>query len=343
MASGFAILNAGGTIAMRPGPRGLEIDPDFLPRLHGELEQLGINPAYLDCFNLEPPIASTSATPAHWLRLAEWIRARADLYRSFIILHGTDTLAYSAAALTLLLRGLGSKNILLTGAQHPLPDHEARANLLGALYFARRHDPRPRPLVFFGGQLLDGLRVRKMDSHGPLAFQTPTGDCCGRLEFSRRANGAPQVGGFGGLYTRACYPNDEKSPFVWGESLHFQPGAVALLYLTPDLAPSAYEPLLADESVRAVIVLSYGRGNLPADERLRAALKTAAARGVLLYNLSQCWRGGTDAATYALGGDHLGLRSSPLTPEALYVALHCQLAGNGDVASAEAILSSPNP
>lgn len=196
MANGLVVLNAGGTIAMRPGPRGLEIDPDFLPRLQTELEQLGINPAYLDCFNLEPPIASTSATPAHWLRLAEWIRARADLYRSFIILHGTDTLAYSAAALTLLLRGLGGKNILLTGAQHPLPDHEARANLLGALYFARRHYPRPRPLVFFGGQLLDGLRVRKMDSHGPLAFQTPTGDRCGRLEFSRRANGAPQVGAF---------------------------------------------------------------------------------------------------------------------------------------------------
>ena len=185
--------------------------------------------------------------------------------------------------------------------------------------------------------------MRKIHSLGPLAFQTPTGDCCGRLEFSRRANGAPQVGGFGGLHTRACYPDDEKSPFVWGESLHFQPGAVALLYLTPDLAPSAYEPLLADESVRAVIVLSYGRGNLPADERLRAALRAAAARGVLLYNLSQCWRGGTDASTYALGGDHLGLRSSPLTPEALYVALHCQLAGNGDVASAEALLSSPNP
>ena len=62
MANGLVVLNAGGTIAMRPGPRGLEIDPDFLPRLQTELEQLGINPTYLDCFNLEPPIASTSAT-----------------------------------------------------------------------------------------------------------------------------------------------------------------------------------------------------------------------------------------------------------------------------------------
>ena len=130
--SGILVIYAGGTIGMKPGPAGLVSDPQFVARLQAALPDVAFA-----VFTCEPAIDSSSATPAAWQRLADAVATRRKDYRGFVILHGTDTLAYSAAALSEMLRGLG-RAVVLTGSQIPLgqPESDALRNVRGALAFA---------------------------------------------------------------------------------------------------------------------------------------------------------------------------------------------------------------
>ena len=337
----IAVLCGGGTIAMKSSPDGLVPDPEFPARLEeylaGEQQQHFLNRYFTvkcEIIPLNPAIDSTSARPDTWLRLAEEVRRRREDYDGFVILHGTDTLAYSASALTWLLSGL-KKSVILTGAQSPFPSKGARNNILGALNYASADYLNIRA-VFFDRLLLNGATVQKVDANGDQAFDTINYDHWAKLALQFHRNGD--------IYVRINSANAaviddavrsrrllRESDFLRHKTINFQEGAVGLLHLTPALPESAYMPMLYDSQVQMLILLSYGVGNVPQDQRLRQALLDAQARGVRIYNLSQCQRGVTRPEAYAVGGGHLGLLTSDLPYEGLYTALHCQLAGESSI------------
>ena len=310
LVSGILVIYAGGTIGMKPGPAGLVSDPQFVARLQAALPDVAFA-----VFTCEPAIDSSSATPAAWQRLADAVATRREDYRGFVILHGTDTLAYSAAALSEMLRGLG-RAVVLTGSQIPLgqPESDALRNVRGALAFAAM-DAVQQTAVFFYDRLLRGNAVRKLDAQSFAAFDTPNADWLGMFDGEMATLSAP------------LFEEGEESAFLCGDWRGFQEGAVASLLVTPGMPESAFAPLLADTRLRALVLLSYGVGNLPDRADLHQALQATMARGVCVVNVSQCWRGEVAGHSYAVGAARLGaLSGGRMTPEAVYARLHCLLA-----------------
>lgn len=308
--SDILVIHSGGTIGMVPSAAGLVPDPNFVARLQAALPE-----ADFDVFVCEPAIDSSSATPAAWQRLADAVAAHREQYRAFVVLHGTDTLAYSAAALSGMLCGLG-KAVVVTGSQIPLgmPESDALRNIRGALAFAALPDLQ-QVAVFFYDRLLRGEATRKVDAQSYAGFDSPNTDWLGVFDGNTAQLSAP------------VFEEREESAYLRGAWRGFQEEAVATLLITPGMPSSAFAPLLADDKLRALVLLSYGVGNLPERDDLHTALRAAIARGVCVVNVSQCLRGEVAGHSYAVGAARLGaLGGGRLTPEAVYTRLHCLLA-----------------
>ena len=191
------VLHAGGTIGM------VRTGDGFAPSaglVEAELQRLGSERASIsthDLVTLVPSIDSANASPADWNRIAGAIAADYEGYDAFVVIHGTDTLAFTSAALCFALEGLG-KAVILTGAMVPLsePNSDGPANLAGALDAAR--SAKPGVWVQFAGKLMHGARVRKAHSSALDAFVAGTGAAppCrtgGRLKSHRYGNASAAI------------------------------------------------------------------------------------------------------------------------------------------------------
>ena len=326
MTAEVLILHTGGTIGMVPGPHGLAPAPGLRQRIE---QQLGSSLQQLPGFDLleiDPLIDSANITPAHWQQLAALLAEHWERYRGFIILHGTDTMAYSAAALSFML-GASERNVLFTGSQVPLglPRSDAVAHLQAALQLAA--GPRLRNVsLVFNNRLLNGSRLRKVSSQQFHAFDTPNAAPLAEL------NIRPQ------LYTERLLGAAVTSRHPReAAALQFQPGAVAMLCLHPSMPAALYDAILADSACKAVVLQSFGAGNLPSrDPAFDAFIKRAGARGKVVVNVTQCLQGGISPGTYAASAglqDQGVLSGGDMTPEAAFCKLHWLLAGGRDAAA----------
>ncbi len=175
------IIYTGGTIGMQPTATGLMPAGNFADRLHNALQQLPIPqqqalPAY-DIISHDPLIDSSAATPATWQTLAGDIAERFATYRGFVILHGTDTLSWSASSLAYQLQGL-DKAVVLTGAMQPLEaaNSDALDNICGALQFAAMSELQ-EVAIYFAGRLMRGVRAVKQHCEAMTAFASPNYPC----------------------------------------------------------------------------------------------------------------------------------------------------------------------
>ncbi|MEH6564070.1 MAG: asparaginase [Halopseudomonas sp.] len=323
MSAAVLILYTGGTIGMTPTDQGLTPTPG----LHGRIEQqFGASLAELPSFDLlelEPLIDSANITPAHWQRLAALLAEHWDNYQGFVILHGTDTMAYSAGALAFML-GACARNVLFTGAQIPLglPGSDAADNLRNALLLAA--GPRlPDVCLVFNNQLLRGSRIRKVSSKRFAAFDSPNEAPLGELGAAARLH-----------HERLLSADSASRAPQLAAQLNFEPGAVALLTLHPCMPAALYDALLADNHCRAIVLLSYGAGNIPSrDQAFNAFLRRARARSKVLVNVSQCLDGGVSPGTYAASAalqEQGVLSGGDMTPEAAFCKLHWLIAGGRD-------------
>ena len=326
MTAEVLILHTGGTIGMVPGPHGLAPAPGLRQRIE---QQLGSSLQQLPGFDLleiDPLIDSANITPAHWQQLAALLAEHWERYRGFIILHGTDTMAYSAAALSFML-GASERNVLFTGSQVPLglPRSDAVAHLQAALQLAA--GPRLRNVsLVFNNRLLNGSRLRKVSSQQFHAFDTPNAAPLAEL------NIRPQ------LYTERLLGAAVTSRHPReAAALQFQPGAVAMLCLHPSMPAALYDAILADSACKAVVLQSFGAGNVPSrDPAFDAFIKRAGARGKVVVNVTQCLQGGISPGTYAASAglqDQGVLSGGDMTPEAAFCKLHWLLAGGRDAAA----------
>ncbi len=314
------VLYTGGTIGMRKGPRGYEPVPGWfasaierLPQLHDPSQPVfttfpsqSERRVHYDVRAYDPLLDSANLGMREWVRIAADIGEAYDGYDGFVVVHGTDTMAYTASALSFLLQGLG-KPVVLTGAQIPLAHlrNDALDNLLGALVIAG-HYRIPEVTIFFHHKLLRGNRATKIDAVGLDSFASPNHpllaevgvDVDVRWDLVRAPGETLRVHG-------------SLSPHV--AALRLYPGITRVVlenFLRPPLA--------------GLVLETFGSGNAPdRDAELLAALREASDRGVVIVNVTQCLRGRV-SPSYAAGRALMDAGVVPgadMTPEAALTKL----------------------
>lgn len=311
------VLYVGGTIGMVETSRGLTPGNDVTQRLHAALATLPpARQATLPDFVVRqspPPIDSSGATPANWQRLGGEIATALPEHAGVVVLHGTDTLAWSASSLAFQLQGL-DRPVVVTGAMRPLgtEDSDARDNVELALRFAAQ--PLLQEVaVAFGGRLLRGVRSRKLG--GPVPFVSPHYPLLGE-----------HIGGEAVLFPGHGLSVQQRGAprFELSDYSGLTAGGVVRITLWPGIQAWQITAWLEDDRVRGALLEVWGGGNAPEDPQLLGVLARASGEGKLLAAVSQCPGSSVTLGRYAAGtglAEAGVLSGDAMTPEAAYTKL----------------------
>lgn len=235
----------------------------------------------------EPLLDSSDMSPGNWLVIAQDIAQNYDKYDGFIVLHGTDTMAYTASALPFMLQGL-QKPVILTGGQIPLCEirNDSRDNLITAMLIAANYNI-PEVCLFFGSKLIRGNRSVKVDANSFEAFDSPN--------FPLLASCGIGIDINWNLVLPCPVHNLGINVNVLNKS------AVAALRLFPGISEDVLRNILKPP-IEGLVLETYGVGNGPANNPvLLNVLRSAAERGVVIVNCTQCYRGRVRMGAYATG------------------------------------------
>ncbi len=332
------VLYTGGTIGSRP--RDLE-DPDSpqyvvpwkdLERGTPELAALQAKRGFqVDAVSSDPPLDSCNIGPKEWIQFAKIIAEKYEEYEGFVILHGTDTMVYTASALSFMIRGL-RKPVILTGAQRSaLVDvrNDASQNFITALLLA---NPKfssiptvPEVTIFFGGKLLRGNRTIKQDTTGYDAYTSPN---------------VPALGKVGDKVV--IHKNRLSEP---REQEHFRAqlrleDRILPLFIYPGITPQVVEAQIEATKPKAVIVQAFGSGNIPnLDPELVEVFRRARQeKMILIAVVSQCTQGPVELGIYETSAELLDagfICANDITLEAAQCKLMALL-GDPDISLEEA-------
>ncbi|EGR4141062.1 L-asparaginase 1 [Vibrio cholerae] len=310
------IAYTGGTIGMKKSDHGYVPVAGFMEK------QLASMPEFhrpeMPLFTIheyDPLMDSSDMTPADWQLIADDIAVNYDKYDGFVILHGTDTMAYTASALSFMFENLG-KPVIVTGSQIPLADlrSDGQANLLNALHVAANY-PINEVTLFFNNRLMRGNRSRKSHADGFSAFSSP--------------NLPPLLEAGINIELSTNVKVDEKPSGEFKVNpITQQPIGVITMY--PGISHEVIRNTLL-QPVNAMILLTFGVGNAPQNPELLAQLKAASERGVIVVNLTQCLAGKVNMGGYATGcalADAGVISGYDMTPEAALAKLHYLLSQN---------------
>ena len=261
--------------------------PGYLQKLMSALVELKSDamPAY-DIREYVPLLDSSNMAPADWLTIANDIAENYDRYDGFVILHGTDTMAYTASALPFMLQDL-QKPVVLTGAQIPLCEvrNDARDNLITAMLIAADFKI-PEVCLCFGSKLLRGNRATKVDADGFDAFDSPNFPALGSVGIKIKIN-----------WNLVMLPSKNNRPLAVKT---LRESRVAVLRLFPGISPDVVRNVLMPP-IKGLVLQTYGIGNGPEDPGLISALTAATDRRVVIVNCTQCLRGTVNMENYATG------------------------------------------
>ena len=307
------MIGTGGTIASEISPDGLapQLSPDQLLALVPDISRL----CGVDCVSLFN-VDSTSMTPEHWVRITRCVRENYDKYDGFVISHGTDTMAYTAAALSYMIRG-SRKPVILTGAQKPISfdSTDSKVNLLDAFTCACSDDICGVNIVF-NGRVILGTRARKTRSKSYAAFSS--------INYPFIAT--VQDGALMQYIRPECAPEPE-----FCEKLDTNVGLIKMI-------PGTDHELLEYMTRRkdAVIIESFGVGGLPSygDDKFLETVIDAIKRGVVIIMTTQVQNEGSDLAVYNVGHRLKGwrnvLEAYDMTTEAALAKIMCILGETKD-------------
>jgi len=325
MRKNIYIAYTGGTIGMRPSKTGYVPAPGFLAETLKSMPEF--NRVEMPAFTLqEYPnlIDSSDMSPRDWQFIANDIQAKYDAYDGFIILHGTDTMAYTASALSFMLENLG-KPVIVTGSQIPLAElrSDGQENLLNALYIAANY-PIAEVSLFFNNRLYRGNRSRKVDADGFDAFDSP--------------NFPPLLEAGIAIRLKAGTISQSDATLLNVSNITSQPVGVVSLY--PGISADVIKNTL-QQPVRALILLSYGVGNAPQSESILSQLAYASEHKIIVVNCTQCLRGKVNMQGYATGmalRDVGVISGADMTPEAALAKLHYVLSQDLDYETSKQLM-----
>lgn len=285
------LIYTGGTIGMIENVEtgALEnFDFEQLQRYIPELQKFSFA---IESYQFNPPIDSSDMEPEAWARLVDIIYEAYDQYDGFVILHGTDTMSYTASALSFMLEGLG-KPVILTGSQLPIGvlRTDGKENLLTSIEIAADQylgrPSVPEVCIFFENHLMRGNRTTKINAENFNAFRS--------FNYPILAEAGIHI-----KYERQLIYLPEKNTVL---KPHFQLDAnVTVLKLFPGIQESVVAATLNIPNLKGVILETYGTGNAPRKPWLIHLLKEAVSRGITIVNVTQCSAGTVEMDRYETG------------------------------------------
>lgn len=248
----------------------------------------------IEVFTIKPPIDSSNVSVENWVDMARIIRDNYYKYDGFVILHGTDTMSYSAAALSFMLENL-AKPVIFTGSQIPIGilRTDGRENLITAIEIAGARNEDGAPIVpevalYFQNKLMRGNRTTKFSAEALNAFAsfnyTALADVGVNIQYNTSAI--------------ASYAPDFSDQFRISESMCSD---VIVIKLFPGIRPATLRAMLIDSGVKGVVLETYGAGNAPTTEWFVDLIKEAVERGIVVVNVSQCKDGAVQMHLYETG------------------------------------------
>lgn len=250
-----------------------------------ELKKFNFN---LSTYTFDPPLDSSNITPQIWIRLVEIIERNYEKFDGFIILHGTDTMSYSASALSFMLENLG-KPVIFTGSQLPIGSirTDGKENLISSIEIAaavKNGKPVvPEVCIFFENKLFRGNRTTKNNTEDFHAFLSGNHTALAESGVHIRYN-----------FDAIMHPDSSK-PFRIKKELN---NNVVILKIFPGISRQIVEQILNINGLRAVIMETFGSGNAPEQKWFIDCIKNALLKDIVVLNVTQCSIGNVDMGIY---------------------------------------------
>lgn len=286
------LIYTGGTIGMGRNPKTGALEPLDFDHLVQNVNEFTYLNTHIDVYQFSQPIDSSDMSPRYWAHLVRIISKQYNTYDGFVILHGTDTMAYTASALSFMLENL-TKPVILTGSQLPigLPRTDGKENLvtsieLAAAYNEMGHAIVPEVCIYFNGRLLRGNRSTKQSADGFDAFESSNYPhlCEAGVSFNYHFHEILKPD-----FTRPMVPHTAMDQNV------------VVFSLFPGIQESMVRHVLEAPELRGIVMRSFGSGNAPQKPWLIRLLTEASRRGVIVVNISQCIAGRVEMGRYDTG------------------------------------------
>ena len=282
------IVYTGGTIGMVQSADG-SLQPFAMERIYDALPVLHRTNYQIDSCQLEKIIDSSNMTPDFWVDIADIIERNYDKYDGFVVLHGTDTMAYTASALSFMFKNL-SKPIVLTGSQLPLGmlRSDGRENIICALEIASGQTAQiPEVTIFFENHLYRGNRSTKVSAENFKAFSS--------FNYPSLAKAGIKI-----TYRKALFMPIPHEPLRVRKAFDRR---IAVLKLFPGITPDAVRAIVRTPDLQGLIIETFGSGNAPTEEWFIEALQEALNHGVIVLNVTQCKAGAVQMRQYQASCD----------------------------------------
>ena len=286
------IIYTGGTIGMIENSTTKALQPFDFSHLIDNVPKIKKLDYEIDNIQFNPPIDSSNMNPKHWHDIAQAIEDNYDHYDGFVVLHGTDTMAFTASALSYMLENL-CKPVIITGSQLPIGEvrTDGEENLITALQVAAATDANGQAMVqevaiLFESHLWRGNRSTKMSADNFNAF---------------KSNNYPELARIGlGLSFKeeALYRSPSKRPLK--VRYNMDPD-VMFLVLHPGMTESTLQHMLNTPNIKGIVLKTFGAGNSPNEQWFTDAIHDAVMRDIVIVNVTQCVNGSVHAGLYATG------------------------------------------
>jgi len=287
------LIYTGGTIGMKVDQKTGALVPFNFNQIVSEVPELGKFGYDIDAISFDPLIDSSDVQPGFWLKLADAIERNYEKYNGFVILHGTDTMSYSASALSFMLDNL-EKPVVFTGSQLPIGmlRTDGKENLISSIEIAAGTDEYghaivPEVCIYFDTMLYRGNRTTKYNAEYFRAFRSPNAPVLAQA----------------GIHIKYNIENI-RYPHEWGKRLCVSRNLctdVAVLKIFPGISEKTIDAVMETENLKAVVMETFGSGNAPTSEWFISAIKRAIVRGIVVVNITQCLEGSVDMGAYATG------------------------------------------
>ena len=292
MDTSILLIYTGGTIGMKIDPQTQALAPFDFSHILEEVPELMKFGYKLDSYSFDPAIDSSDANIPFWRELARIIEENYDKYDGFVVLHGTDTMSYTASVLSFMLENL-DKPVVFTGSQLPIGmlRTDGKENLISSIEIAAAKDDEERALVpevcvYFESQLYRGNRTTKYNAENFRAFRSANYPVLADVGIHIRFN--PEL---------IRYPK-------WGKKFKvnydLDPN-VAIVKVVPGMNINMLSILTKVEGLRGVILETFGSGNAPTNNEFLGAVRELVDKGLIVVNVTQCHAGRVDMDAYATG------------------------------------------